>query len=201
MNHLSPDTFVDLLEGTVSEDAVPHLASCALCRDELASLLATWQAAVDADVPEPSPLFWDHLSARVADAVAAESQAVRRPWWRLDWSWNVAGLAAAAAAAVIVVVLVRPAGSPTPVVPTVGSATVPAASGVADLEPLAPLADDESIGFVADLAANLDWDGVAEGGLSAAGSAARAVSELDENERIELQRLLSEELGASAGTL
>ena len=31
------------------------------------------RAASDADMPEPSPLFWDHLSARVQDAVADEA--------------------------------------------------------------------------------------------------------------------------------
>ena len=49
-------------------------------------------------MPEPSPLFWDHLSSRVHDAVAAEGQP-RAPWWRIDWSWSSVGLAGAAVAA------------------------------------------------------------------------------------------------------
>ena len=199
MSHLSPETFVDLLDGTTREDAVPHLAACDVCRRELETLRATWQAAVDADVPEPSPLFWDHLSARVASAVAAEGQTKRAPWWRVGWSWNVAGLAAAAAAAVIVAVLVRPLGPATPVATT--SSAPAAVASSAPAEPLAPLADDESIALVADLASELDWDGVSEMGLAAEGGAARAVAELDEGERVELQRLLAEALGPAASTL
>lgn len=198
MAHLSPDTFVDLLDGTTREDAVPHLATCEVCRLELESLRATWQAAVEADVPEPSPLFWDHLSARVASAVAAEGQATPAPWWRLGWSWNMAGLVGAAAAAVLVAVLVRPFDPAAPMT-TVMPEAVAALSGQNEL--LAPLADDESMALVADLAGELDWDGVSEVGLASEGGAARAVAELDEAERVELRRLLAEELGPAAGTL
>ena len=38
----------------------------------------------EVEVPEPSPLFWDHLSARVRDAVAAEPA---RRWWSGVRSW------------------------------------------------------------------------------------------------------------------
>ena len=199
MSHLSPDTFVDLLDGTTREDAVPHLATCEVCRRELDALRATWQAAADADVPEPSPLFWNHLSARVASAVAAEGQTTRAPWWRVGWSWNVAGLAAAAAAAVVVAVLVRPFEPAAPRAVPAAPAAVAAAS--ADAEPLAPLADDESMALVADLASELDWDVVSELGLATEGRAARAVAELDDAERAELRRLLAEALGPSASTL
>src|SRR4029450_13180850 len=34
-----------------------------------------------ADVPEPSPLFWEHFSARVAQATATQKTAA--PWWSL----------------------------------------------------------------------------------------------------------------------
>ena len=90
MTHLYPDTFVDLLDGTLAASAVPQLASCDTCRQQLANLRVTWQAAADVEVPEPSPLFWDHLSARVHDAVSAEMQP-RAAWWRIDWSWTAVG--------------------------------------------------------------------------------------------------------------
>jgi len=199
MSHLSPDTFVDLLDGTTREDAVPHLATCDVCRRELESLRATWHAAADADVPEPSPLFWDHLSARVASAVAAEGTSKPAPWWRLGWSWNMAGLVGAAAAAVLVAVLVRPFNPAAPEMTTIAPSAVATVVGQADT--LAPLADDESMALVADLASELDWDGVSEMGLAAEGGAARAVAELDDAERVELRRLLAEELGPDAGTL
>ena len=199
MAHLSPDTFVDLLDGTTREHAVPHLATCEVCRRELESLRATWQAAADAEMPEPSPLFWDHLSARVASAVAADARTRRTAWWRRGWSRNVVGLAGAAAAAVLVAVLLRPFDRAVPQVATVAPAAVSTRPGQSDV--LAPLAEDESIALVADLASELDWDGVSEMGLVAEGGAARAVAELDDAERLELRRLLADELGRDAGVL
>jgi hypothetical protein len=70
--HLKPEELVDLAEGTVAEAKVPHLAACAVCRSQLEMLRSMDARARDFDVPEPSPLFWDHLSSRVHDAIAAE---------------------------------------------------------------------------------------------------------------------------------
>jgi hypothetical protein len=70
--HLQPDDLVDLAEGTRPEASAPHLASCAECRRQLADMRAMMSAAADVDVPEPSPLFWDHLSARVSESVSGE---------------------------------------------------------------------------------------------------------------------------------
>src|SRR5689334_13377184 len=39
----------------------------------------------EVDVPEPSPLFWDHLSQRVRTAVASEP--VPQPRWAVNWIW------------------------------------------------------------------------------------------------------------------
>ena len=63
--HLQHDELVDLAEGTRAESSVPHLAACEACRHQLAELKAMMSAAADVAVPEPSPLFWDHFSARV----------------------------------------------------------------------------------------------------------------------------------------
>jgi len=197
MTHLSPDTFVDLLDGTLAEETVPHLATCASCRQQLAELRVTWQAAAAVDVPEPSPLFWDHLSARVHDAVAADVQP-RAPWWRIDWSWTSVGLAGAAVAALALVAFLQ---VPRPVVRPGGTSEPAAGGAVASLAAPEPvvLPDDESIGLMADLASDLDWDGVAELGLAPVGGAERAASEMTADERVELQRLLHDAL-APAGT-
>ena len=198
MTHVSPDTFVDLLDGTLAEDAVPHLTSCGACRQQLAELRVAWQAAADVEVPEPSPLFWNHLSARVHDAVAAEAHP-RAPWWRIDWSWTSVGLAGAAVAALALVAFLQ---LPQRVAPSAGTANASASAavvGVPGLEPVTPLPDDESIALMADLASDLDWDGVAELGLASAGGAQWAAAEMTAGERVELQRLLREELGFSVG--
>ena len=195
MGHLSPGTFVDLLDGTEPETAVSHLASCASCRNQLAELRATRQAASEAGVPEPSPLFWTHLSARVRDAVAGEPAQVA-PWWHVEWSWRAAGFASAAAAAVAVAVALQaPNRAPTDVRPPSRPAAVAAGSEVgAAVTPATVLADDESLGFVADLMGDLDWDAVSELGLTGRGGSDRVVAEMNDGERVELQRLLSEAL-------
>lgn len=191
MAHLSPAAFVDLLDGAVPDAAAPHLAFCVSCQQQLAELRATRQAAGAAGVPEPSPLFWDHLSARVRDAVAAEP--VRRArWWGVEVSWRVAVLTSAAAAAVALaaVLLQAPRIAPVPEHP----ASQPALGETVGVQRQAPSVEDESLGFVADLMGDLDWDAVSELGLASRGGADRAVAEMNNGERVELQRLLGEAL-------
>ena len=118
----------------------------------------------------------------------------RAPWWRIDWSWTSVGLAGAAVATLALVAFLQ---MPRPVAPVSGSASASgsvAVAGVANPEPVTPLPDDESIGLMADLASDLDWDGVAELGLAPVGGAERAASEMSADERVELQRLLHEAL-------
>src|SRR5262245_17694670 len=88
--HLTHEELLELAEGTRLESSAPHLAACGECRDELAGLRAMLSAATEADVPEPSPLFWDHFSARVRAAVAVE-QAGTEKRAMPDWlSWKIA---------------------------------------------------------------------------------------------------------------
>jgi hypothetical protein len=68
---------------------------------------------------------------------------------------------------------------------------------VADVVPAVEMADDPSLELVADLAAQVDWEGAAETsvGLRAHEDPAdKAASQLSEGERRELRRLLQEEL-------
>src|SRR5436190_4305091 len=155
MSHVKPEQFVDLAEGTLPETAVPHLATCGACRRQLADLRATMADASSVDAPEPSPLFWDHLSARVHDAVAEE--AARPRTWRerlLQPLVLVPSLAAVLAMLIAVLLLSRtvvaPAPLPIPSTPfsVAVTATLPASSP--SLAPLAPLgaADDPPLGLV-----------------------------------------------------
>src|SRR5258706_4751839 len=68
----------------------------------------------EVEVPEPSPMFWDHLSQRVHDAVAAEP--VPSPGWtsRLNFAWAGGIVAAMVVAALAVTLSVRyqPAAGP-----------------------------------------------------------------------------------------
>jgi len=96
--HLQPDDFTAALEHSASSEIANHLSACAACRDELASLRDVWEAVATAPVPEPSPLFWDHFSARVREATAAVP-VTSESWWsmrRFVWALAPALLIVAA---------------------------------------------------------------------------------------------------------
>jgi hypothetical protein len=184
--HLTSDELLDLAEGTRAESSAPHLAKCDTCRhqlNELRDVMATLQV----DVPEPSPLFWDHFSARVSEAIASDAQSARS-WFGIGrWSW---GVAVAMTAVVLAIAVSRV--PKTPADTARGSATVVAEVPAADIGSTLT-ADDPSFLLLRDLAGNLDWDAAAEVGIGMdVGSADTAVAELSEGERTELQRLLRE---------
>jgi hypothetical protein len=204
MRHLTSEQLVDLAEGVRTEPSMPHLQSCEACRTKLAELRTTLSAAGAVDVPEPSPLFWDHFSARVHDAVEAEraSGAVafgRRPSWRaVLWRlglwrvgpWRVGPLWIGSLAAVMLAVVLMTRGrvSDTPVPPR-----TPAIVAESQAE-AAVVADDASLSLVADLVTDLDWDAAVEAGLTV-GIADDVVMQLNDDERRELNQLLRVELG------
>jgi hypothetical protein len=70
--HLSPEEFVDALEGTASSVSATHLRECESCRAELADMRSVLDDARAVEASEPSPLFWDHFSARVKGATLQE---------------------------------------------------------------------------------------------------------------------------------
>jgi len=189
--HLTPEQFVDLAEGVQPESSLPHLAACEACRRQLAGVRALVSDVRAVDVPEPSPLFWDHLSSRVHDAVSEER--LRPRSWRerlLQPRVLVPSLAGAMAVALVAVLLPRaPVTSAMPPMP---------------LPPLAPLgaADDPQLSIVAAYGTTLDWDQMRdEVALASAGGSGDAVAAaLTVDEQRELQRLLAEEM-AQPGAL
>jgi len=182
--HLKDEQFIDCLElGEPDPRAVEHLRSCAACRAKLTDLRAALDSVAAADVPEPSPLFWDHFSRRVHDAVAAEAaDGAGRAW--LAWLFP-----AAAALALFVFV----------VAPGVWRSMERTASPIA-VAPPAPAREtlgevtDPSLTFVADLTDGAGWETAHAAGLAPSGSAEHAVTHLSEAELRELHRLLQVEL-------
>jgi len=200
--HLKTGDLVDIAEGTRTEASAPHLAVCEPCRAQLHALRAMLSAARDVDVPEPSPLFWDHLSSRVIDAVAAEG-APRTAWLDVTTWRRLLTPAWAVAASMIVVValgsrLMAPhqlagvdAGSAPPPPPFIADTN----ASTAVLGDVA--SDDASLMLVASLASALDLDAASDAGLAPSGSAEHAVTHMSDSELRELGRLLKEELARS----
>jgi hypothetical protein len=195
MRHLAADELIDIAEGASGEASAPHLASCERCRAQLSDLRAMISAAASIDVPEPSPLFWDHLSERVRDAVSDD--AARDRSWRLpQWAWRRTTIEPVSIAGLIVLAIIAtmrlfgPSTAPT--------ARPSPAPGSAAIEPLGA-SDDPSLTLIADLTVGVDWDELSQqvpltthvGGID------EAVSGLTHGELQELERLLKEEMTRS----
>jgi hypothetical protein len=192
MRHLTAEQLIDLAEGVRPASSVPHLQSCETCRKSLADLRATLSAASSLDVPEPSPLFWDHLSARVHDAVEAEDAAGSSAFGR--WSWLRVSPVWMGALAVIALATVIATRGGRPEEP-VSAPAVPTASAVEPIVDTLGGGDDPSLSLMADLAADLDWDAASEAGLTThVGVDNDALTDLSEGERRVLNQLLNGEL-------
>jgi hypothetical protein len=142
-------------------------------------------------------LFWDHLSARVSDAVAAESGS--RAGSLADVLRSLMGARAFQASVVVacglfIAVLLggrTPAPGPTVAVPATSVAVV-ATEPLIDVTP-----DDASLTVVASMTDDQDLETVREAGFAPRGTAEHAVTHMTESELRELRRLLSEELTRS----
>jgi hypothetical protein len=98
-----------------------HLARCETCAARVDAARSALEAArLAAGVPEPSPLFWDHLSARVRRATAAEPVPKSRVW---PFGGRTSLLAGALAAAVVLAAVVL--RQPEEVVVPTAARTVP----------------------------------------------------------------------------
>jgi hypothetical protein len=208
--HLGTDELIDLLSDNVPA-AVPdsvstgvtvaHLAACAVCRQELQEMRAVLNEVRQTEIPEPSPLFWDHFSARVRRAVEADrEQSVGAIAWRgIVPAWLVrpsfAGLAVVSLAALVAAsAWFVPAGQH-------DSPGLRQTAQTAAVEtPTDPnvASEDASLALVADLAAELDWDAARDAGFTThVGADDDAVNVLTSDERGELRRLLQDELHPS----
>ena len=189
MGHLSPEELIDIADGTSPEP--PHVASCGACRGQLADARAMMAAVTSVDVPEPSPLFWEHLSARVSEAVRAEA-APAPPWFS---SWRIVAPVAALAAAAALMIAVG-VGRRMNTDTSVPMALAPSAQAQASAEPRALLSDgseDPGLAFVADLADGADVDAASVAPLGES-PADHAVSHLNETELRALAALLKADM-------
>ncbi len=194
MTHLAPDELLSLAERGAAAAQDPHLASCERCRAHVAALRDVLRTAAEVEVPEPSPLFWDHLSHRVADAVRREPARSSGWWWTPTWR----GLAPLAAVVLLAVAVWfwRP-DAPRPLDP---SSTGNVAESRLEVLPVAAAGDDEAWEVVASLTEGVDVETVDATGIAPTpGSVDEAARELSVPERSELIRILRIET-AESGT-
>ena len=113
MNHLSDAERLDWAESRRGPEG--HLADCVACREDVERLRSFLDEVRANDIPEPSPLFWDHFPRRVMAALETEAPGRAARWWDLGYRWRlvVPAVATLAVAAVAVTVsLLLPASSP-----------------------------------------------------------------------------------------
>lgn len=193
MKHLSEERLLELLEDGASEAS--HLETCPVCRERFEALRQTMGLLRDDPVPEPSPLFWQHLSERVRlaiDDAADEPHSV--PWWmRRGWHWALAGAAAVGIAALVVVTSQRVQQTES-VADRAGSSALPVASdALEDLAWATPV--DDSWAMVVDVAEGLDLESAADAGLGVRpGSIDQALLRLSDEERRDLAGIIQAEL-------
>lgn len=147
------------------------------------------------EVPEPSPLFWEHLSQRVHDAVAAEPIPSRRWFTGLNAVWAGGAVAAIAVVLIGVSLSVRrqpvDTGSAGSAAMTQTVATDAAAVGVS----LPALDDDVSFAVMEELASEIDFEEAGAAGLMVSpGAAEDAVTGMSGEDQRALVELLQEEI-------
>ncbi|HSD28414.1 MAG TPA: hypothetical protein VLL75_14020 [Vicinamibacteria bacterium] len=145
--HLPDGSLLNLAEGRGSDADRAHAGACAVCAARLAEVRSALDLARRADVPEPSPLYWDAMRRSVDRRIGEEP----RP--RPRWVW----LGPFAATAALVAALVLTSGrthapSPTP------APGLPAWSALPEAE------DDPSLAVLEGLAAGDDALGALDEG-------------------------------------
>jgi hypothetical protein len=202
MRHLTTEQLVDLAEGLASGSAAAHVRSCAGCQRRVDDLRGAIAVAADVEMPAPSPLFWEHFSVRVHDAVRRDRAVDTSPSgegrsgafaqltnWMQTQPAAVVASAIAVAAAALVLAGTGLRDTPRQFEPVSAAFEAPSESAFA--------ADDPSLSLVADLAADLDWDSARDAGLTSHVGVDDVLSQLTSGERRELRRLLQGELSTT----
>jgi len=199
MRHLTDTELLEAVESTAqtASQHAPHLDECAACRADVEALRAVLARTAADRLPEPSPLFWDHFTTRVSEALRDEPIPSGAPWLsRLQrplTTWAV--VAAALVLAIVTVIWRATLHAPSPLGSYTASSTVGSTSPATSGDLPAPRADDPDTdarwAVVRVAAEDLAWDDVHDAGISADPGAAEGVAlELTAAERSELARLL-----------
>jgi hypothetical protein len=179
--HLSPDDLAAGADGTLGTAGAGHLAECGACRAAVSELSAVLAALKSETVSEPSPLFWEHFSARVREATST----VTPPERRARMLGRPVVILGALAAVALVLFVWSPSfrGRPASLPPAVTTATgeTPADAEVAWQA-------------LSEMAASMTADDVRSATASAP-ERTSVLSELSDDERAAFVELLKREIG------
>lgn len=198
MTHLTEVELVNLLDGALPLARERHLDECDACRATAARMRGAFALAKDVEMHEPSPLFWEHFSARVHEGVRAAGEGQASPWF--DWAQGAAGKWAMSAAVLTLVVVagiwlaIAPVPHKTAAPAT--AASVMAGTAIEDPDALGAFnpETDEAWSLVRTVADDVTWDDAAADGFGVRpGSVEHAMVRLTGDERSELVRLLEAE--------
>ncbi len=143
--HLSEERLLDALESGPDTAELAHIETCEKCGALVDEARSGMALAREADVPPPSPFYWEAFRRQVGDRIGAEE----RPLWR---AWLLPLAAVTAALAFAIPFLQGRAPEP----PAGGAPVLPAWSA------LPPADEDEGLAVLKGL-------GVAETDLAAVG--------------------------------
>jgi hypothetical protein len=176
---LTPAEVVSVADGHGSEVLLRHVETCPTCRAQVDAVRAVEiDLRADSAVPEPSPLFWDHFSARVRQATSDEPVPASS-WW--PGRWMVVTAAGAAVIALAVMIAIR-----VPDRPVAPSMSDEARSAVSTPT---PGADEGRWDDVVQMAAQLSSDDVSD--LAVVADTTSLVDDLTSEQRQTLLRLLA----------
>lgn len=187
--HLSSQEFVNALDGVLVPARQSHLDGCPSCQTQVTELRAVIEdAGQGADVPEPSPLFWNHFQTRVLTAVQGEGQAGHRGWWTRVLDVRTLVAVSATVVAVVASVALYMSRPVTPVPASqVDSGTAVESGLVADA---AASLDGDEWAFVASVMDTLEGDDIHEVLAPSHDAVDAAIEALTSDQRDRFMKLL-----------
>ena len=196
--HLRDSELVDFAEGSLAAARAAHLDACAECRGRAEGVASALREVSAVEIPEPSPLFWDHFSARIRDHVAHETPA-RGGWWVSAGVRSLMPLVAALAVIIAVVsVTMLPRGPRRiPAVGELASSHISDTSAAADVDVQSPVdaQNADAWALLTAAASDMGVEEAHEAGMGThVGAVDHEVTHLNQAELKELDRLLQSEM-------
>jgi hypothetical protein len=197
MSHLTDLELIDAIDGDAEHSLAlerrQHLDACEWCRGRADDLRGVMTQAADTTVPEPSPLFWDHFTARVRQGIdGVEPGPPDREGWRASWlpQGSVRWAAFATLVVALMVAGVWQVNAPGRRASSTADENTRRAAGTGDLAERPDGDADPAWAVVRTVADDINWDAAVVGIGAELGAAETVARTLTPEERSELVKLL-----------